>query len=304
MSPLRQRFIDDMRLRNLSPRTIEAYVLAVDKFSRYCGRSPERLGPDAIRQYQLHLLDTAGVLEPVQSDRLRLAVPLQRHAAAAARHPASRLRQETRDAARRAHPRRGARLLAAATARPRSHAPRSQILLRPASERTVGPAGQRHRQRPHGPARPPGQGPEGPPRAAVAPRCWRSSAPTGGSTGRRPGCFRAEARHAAARRHRAAAVSADGQACGAHQAGPPAHAAALVRHAPARSRRRCGDACRSCWATATSRRRRITCTSARAAAADAEPARPRCAAAARRRRPRRASHDASPPSGRRWKWRT
>ncbi|HEU5219695.1 MAG TPA: site-specific integrase [Gemmatimonadales bacterium] len=58
MSPLRQRFIDDMRLRNLSPQTIDAYVLAVKKFSRYCGRSPDRLGPDAIRRYQLHLIDT------------------------------------------------------------------------------------------------------------------------------------------------------------------------------------------------------------------------------------------------------
>ena len=58
MSPLRQRFIDDMRLRNLSPQTIAAYVLAVNKFCRYSGRSPDRLGPDAIRQYQLHLIDS------------------------------------------------------------------------------------------------------------------------------------------------------------------------------------------------------------------------------------------------------
>lgn len=57
MSPLRQRFIEDMRLRNLSPRTIEAYVLAVKKFARHLGRSPELLGPDDIRNYQLHLIE-------------------------------------------------------------------------------------------------------------------------------------------------------------------------------------------------------------------------------------------------------
>jgi site-specific recombinase XerD len=57
MSPLRQRFIDDLRLRNRSPQTIQAYVLAVKKFSRYCGRALERLGPDDIRRYQLHLID-------------------------------------------------------------------------------------------------------------------------------------------------------------------------------------------------------------------------------------------------------
>jgi integrase/recombinase XerD len=56
MNPLRQRFIDDMRLRNLSPRTIEAYVHRAAKFARHFGRSPELLGPDHIREYQLHLI--------------------------------------------------------------------------------------------------------------------------------------------------------------------------------------------------------------------------------------------------------
>jgi integrase/recombinase XerD len=57
MTPLRQRFIDDMRLRNLSPRTIEAYVLAVNKFSKHFQQSPDRLGPEHIRQFQLHLIE-------------------------------------------------------------------------------------------------------------------------------------------------------------------------------------------------------------------------------------------------------
>jgi len=56
MSPLRRRFIDDLRLRNLSPRTIETYVLRVALFARHFGRSPEQLGPDQIRAYQQHLL--------------------------------------------------------------------------------------------------------------------------------------------------------------------------------------------------------------------------------------------------------
>jgi integrase/recombinase XerD len=56
MTPLRQRFIDDLRLRNYSPRTIETYVSRIVCFARHFGRSPELLGPDEVRQFQLHLL--------------------------------------------------------------------------------------------------------------------------------------------------------------------------------------------------------------------------------------------------------
>lgn len=56
MTPLRRRFIDDLRLRNMSPRTIETYVLRVALFARHFGRSPESLGADAVRRYQQHLL--------------------------------------------------------------------------------------------------------------------------------------------------------------------------------------------------------------------------------------------------------
>jgi integrase/recombinase XerD len=56
MTPLRQRFIDDLRLRNYAPRTIDTYVGRVVCFARYFGRSPELLGPEEVRQFQLHLL--------------------------------------------------------------------------------------------------------------------------------------------------------------------------------------------------------------------------------------------------------
>jgi integrase/recombinase XerD len=56
MTPLRQRLIDDLRLRNYSPRTIEAYVAAVVKLTRHCRRAPDQLSPEQVRQFQLHLV--------------------------------------------------------------------------------------------------------------------------------------------------------------------------------------------------------------------------------------------------------
>src|SRR5262245_16209289 len=56
VTPLRQRFIDDLRLRNKSPRTIETYVLRVVQFAKHFGKSPDALGPDELRGYQQHLL--------------------------------------------------------------------------------------------------------------------------------------------------------------------------------------------------------------------------------------------------------
>jgi site-specific recombinase XerD len=56
MTPLRQRLIDDLQLRNYSPRTVECYVAGVAHFARHFGRSPEQLGSEEVRAYQLHLL--------------------------------------------------------------------------------------------------------------------------------------------------------------------------------------------------------------------------------------------------------
>ena len=55
-SPLRQRMIEDMTIRNLSPATQQSYIYAVRKFSRHFGASPDRLGIADVRTYQLHLI--------------------------------------------------------------------------------------------------------------------------------------------------------------------------------------------------------------------------------------------------------
>ena len=55
-SPLRQRMIEDMTIRNLSQATQQSYIYAVRKFSRHFGRSPDWLGIEDVRAYQLHLI--------------------------------------------------------------------------------------------------------------------------------------------------------------------------------------------------------------------------------------------------------
>jgi integrase/recombinase XerD len=57
ITPLRQRMIDDMRMRKLSPKTQSAYIRAVRQFSGYLGRSPDTATVEDLRNYQLHLVD-------------------------------------------------------------------------------------------------------------------------------------------------------------------------------------------------------------------------------------------------------
>lgn len=57
MSPLRQRMLDDMRLRNFSAGTQRSYVHYIADFAKHYRMSPERLGLDDIRAYQLYLIE-------------------------------------------------------------------------------------------------------------------------------------------------------------------------------------------------------------------------------------------------------
>jgi integrase/recombinase XerD len=57
ISPLRQRMIDDMRMRQLSPKTQATYLRIVHEFARFLGRSPDTATVEDLRRYQLHLVD-------------------------------------------------------------------------------------------------------------------------------------------------------------------------------------------------------------------------------------------------------
>ena len=55
MTPLRQRMIEDMHLRGLSPATQRAYLQAVQYFAQHFGTSPDQLTEEHLRQSFLYL---------------------------------------------------------------------------------------------------------------------------------------------------------------------------------------------------------------------------------------------------------
>lgn len=57
ISPLRQRMIDDMRMRRLAPKTQAGYLRVVRQFTVFLGRSPDSATVEDLRRYQLHLVD-------------------------------------------------------------------------------------------------------------------------------------------------------------------------------------------------------------------------------------------------------
>ena len=73
MTPVRQRMTEDMQVRNLSPHTLASYVQQVSLFARYFRKSPELLGPEEVRAYQVYLtnerkLATSSILIAVSGD--------------------------------------------------------------------------------------------------------------------------------------------------------------------------------------------------------------------------------------------
>lgn len=57
MTPLPQRMVEDMRVRNLAANTQRAYLQQVSAFAKHFGRSPAMLGTEELRAWQLYLVD-------------------------------------------------------------------------------------------------------------------------------------------------------------------------------------------------------------------------------------------------------
>jgi site-specific recombinase XerD len=58
VSPLRQRMIEDMRMRRLEAKTQQAYIRAIVKLAAFLGRSPVTATAEDLRSFQLHLADS------------------------------------------------------------------------------------------------------------------------------------------------------------------------------------------------------------------------------------------------------
>ena len=83
MTPVRQRMTEDMQVRNLSPHTQASYIQQVSLFARYFSKSPELLGPEEIRAYQIYLtnekkLVVSSILTAVSALRFLYKVTLHR----------------------------------------------------------------------------------------------------------------------------------------------------------------------------------------------------------------------------------
>src|ERR1700729_1038009 len=94
MTALRKRMTEDMQVRNLSPHTQTSYVQQVSLFARHFNKSPEELGPEQIRTYQVYLtnekkLAPGSILIAVAALRFLYKVSLKRGGPSmrSSRHP-------------------------------------------------------------------------------------------------------------------------------------------------------------------------------------------------------------------------
>jgi integrase/recombinase XerD len=61
MTALRKRMLEDLQLRNYAPSTVDCYVRSVAEFAKHFNRSPDLLGSEEIRSWQLYLIKEKGV---------------------------------------------------------------------------------------------------------------------------------------------------------------------------------------------------------------------------------------------------
>ena len=83
MTSLRRRMIEDMQIRNLAVNTQKSYVEQVSQFARHFQKSPELLGPEHIRAYQVYLtnekkLSTGSITIAISALRFLYGVTLKK----------------------------------------------------------------------------------------------------------------------------------------------------------------------------------------------------------------------------------
>jgi hypothetical protein len=97
MTPLRQRLLEDMQIRNLSVNTQRSYVEQVSRFARHFSQSPEALGPEEIRAYQVYLTNEKKLAPGSSSLRsLRCAFSTRSRSRKTGRSPRSSPRRRSR----------------------------------------------------------------------------------------------------------------------------------------------------------------------------------------------------------------
>src|SRR6266436_4743360 len=74
MTQLRQKMLEELQRRNYSHRTAKTYIRIVREFAEHFHRSPDKLGPEQIRQYQAHLFQTKKLAPATVSQRMMIRI--------------------------------------------------------------------------------------------------------------------------------------------------------------------------------------------------------------------------------------
>ena len=81
-SPLRQRMIEDMTIRNLAPKTQQGYIRTIKNLATFLGRSPATATFEEVRRFQLHVaasgVGTGAVNQTVSALRFLFKITLRR----------------------------------------------------------------------------------------------------------------------------------------------------------------------------------------------------------------------------------
>ena len=170
MTSLRQRMTEDMQVRNLALNTQTSYVQQVSLFARHFDKSPEQLGPEDIRAYQVYLtnekkLAPGSVLIAVAALRFLYKVSLKKNWTLRGRHPGA---EEAAETAGSPEPGGGPPLSELRGQHQTSRDSDDLLRRRPAHLRGHPPEAHRHRQPAHGHSRGARQGTERPVRHALA----------------------------------------------------------------------------------------------------------------------------------------